>query len=485
MRSEVQNAWMNELTTKFESIKLRFEFNESKGEHTVCVGSRNYQPLKLELNVKDNYGRCEDSYSYEHFHDGLCIDGDMWGGRESYSTSQSFSDWVTAKAHSMIARHLNWVLEEHIEKSMNAPQKFCSALGDSPESRLIQREHDLSMDDNTKTIYRLMAITFKIQQGDQDSFDDLLEQLDDLPGSIDQHDSPFSLLCRHYLPHLNNKQIQQVMKRLSKRLEDDVRRICQPGSEGHRQFPTLKKRMAQTAPKVGAFLSQVLDNLHNEQNHPETDPKFAKISKLIKRYNRLRRNFAHYSPRGKKPHKDGKELIRIENEINQFWRNELDGLDGLAKNEITRVHVENGRFLSAGSCGYFGWLRNLGKHDVVVDGLITQTNDLTLCQLRHQSHPHAFEMMLNNALGSFLDGKNDEHARMGAEIIERLETVISWETNEALYQFACIFARSGHLERAIEFTKRTIELGTNKRYIEHDSDFDNVRHDPRFLALIA
>ena len=84
-----------------------------------------------------------------------------------------------------------------------------------------------------------------------------------------------------------------------------------------------------------------------------------------------------------------------------------------------------------------------------------------------------------------LTGGNDEHARMGAEIIERLETVISWKTNEALYQFACVFARAGYLDRAIEYIQRTIELGTNKVHIENDSDFDNVRDDARFIALVG
>ena len=476
---------MNELTTKFESINLRFEFNESEGEHTVCVGTRKYQPFKLILNVEDNCGRCEDSRTYEYFNNGWCSEGDMWGGQEIYSTSQSFSDWVTDKAHSMVARHFNWTLEEHIEKSMNTPQTFCNALGDSAELRLIQTETELSIDDNTKNIYRLMDTTFKIQQGHHASFENLLVQLNDLPGSIDEYDSPLSLLVGITLPLLNDEQIEQVMKCLSNRLEDDVKRICQPDGDLIRRFPTLKKRVAQTAPEVGAFMTDIVDRLYIQQNQTVKEPKYEQISKLIEQYNKLRSDFAHYSPSGQGPYQDGEELIRIESEINQFWRNELEGLEGLALSETTRRITESGRFLSAGSSAYFGWLRNMGQHDVVVNGLITQTNDLKLCELRHRSHPRVFEGMLNNALGSFIDGGNDEHARKGAEIIERLEAVMSWGTNEALYQFACIFARSGRLDRAIEFTRRTIELGTNKHDIELVRDFDNARHDPRFLALLA
>ena len=93
--------------------------------------------------------------------------------------------------------------------------------------------------------------------------------------------------------------------------------------------------------------------------------------------------------RGEDFHQDGKDSVRIETQLNHFWLHELEGLEGLALSEITRSLTEAGRFLSAGSCGYFGWLRNLGQHDIVLNGLLTQTKDLRLCQLRHLSHPKA------------------------------------------------------------------------------------------------
>ena len=288
MRSDNQNSFLNQLAEKFKGINLRFEFNEPMQEHTLCVGTRSVQPLKLVLNVKENHGKCEDGYTFKHFNNGWCTDGDMWGGRDTYSTSQSYPDWVTEKVHMMVATHLQWTLGKQLNELTNDPRKLCSALGDSAECHLVQTQTSLPLDDHIKKVYQLILTTFKIYQGHHASFEQLLEKLDDVTGSIGEDDSPFSLLIGMTVPLLTDAQIEQVMERIGKRIEDDVRRICQADSELSRQFPTLKKRMAQTAPKVGLLISDLIDSLHGETRPTQQDPKVAKTSKLIERYNEHR-----------------------------------------------------------------------------------------------------------------------------------------------------------------------------------------------------
>ena len=74
------------------------------------------------------------------------------------------------------------------------------------------------------------------------------------------------------------------------------------------------------------------------------------------------------------------------------------------------------------------------------------------------------------------------------------ETALEWaamahetnpESSGVAYNSACIFARLGDTERALDLIERAIALGSrNKKYFETDSDFASVRDNPRFKALL-
>jgi tetratricopeptide (TPR) repeat protein len=56
----------------------------------------------------------------------------------------------------------------------------------------------------------------------------------------------------------------------------------------------------------------------------------------------------------------------------------------------------------------------------------------------------------------------------------------------ALVNSACVHARLGHKEEAMEFLERVFARGCGKRdWIEHDPDYDILRDDPRFRTLLA
>ena len=60
----------------------------------------------------------------------------------------------------------------------------------------------------------------------------------------------------------------------------------------------------------------------------------------------------------------------------------------------------------------------------------------------------------------------------------------SWETPRVLYNFACIAARSGQVERALGYLKVTREAGINVAHMKKDPDLKSLRKHPQFKKLI-
>lgn len=53
------------------------------------------------------------------------------------------------------------------------------------------------------------------------------------------------------------------------------------------------------------------------------------------------------------------------------------------------------------------------------------------------------------------------------------------------YNLACFYVRAGDVERALECLEKRIEGGALPReWVDNDPDFDAVRDDPRFQALV-
>jgi tetratricopeptide (TPR) repeat protein len=74
------------------------------------------------------------------------------------------------------------------------------------------------------------------------------------------------------------------------------------------------------------------------------------------------------------------------------------------------------------------------------------------------------------------------------------ETALEWadrayrtdpKSGGVAYNSACLLARLGDTDRALDLLERAIELGArNKKYFETDTDFASIRQHPRFKALL-
>jgi adenylate cyclase len=103
------------------------------------------------------------------------------------------------------------------------------------------------------------------------------------------------------------------------------------------------------------------------------------------------------------------------------------------------------------------------------------------CKKAARLHPEDVRAVYLCA-GALIDSGCEEEAK------EWIDRAIGLAPNDVgvTYNAACTYSRLNLRDEAVRYLARTIELGFNeKTWIEHDSDFDNVREHPGYKEIIS
>ncbi len=111
----------------------------------------------------------------------------------------------------------------------------------------------------------------------------------------------------------------------------------------------------------------------------------------------------------------------------------------------------------------------------------TQRRGVEIARKHLEANPEDARAMYLSA-GALLDlGRHDE----SRTLLDRTLQLAKGEPS-VLFNSACVFARSGEPDRAIEMLAACLKAGWgNLAWIAHDPDFDAIRDDPRFQALLV
>lgn len=487
MTELVLPQFLLELMRTYRGFNLRCCHSEkADGIVTVKIGERDIQPLDFTLNLEQQFGVCESSCDFEHYSGGSAVHGTMWDESEDDRSIRvmTFEAWVTGRVKALVNRHLKWCIEERQDAQKHNPLEVVSALGSIGDVLRSDRAAYEGVDKKLFAVYEVMALVSECVNAGEETFDHLIEAIPKIPGTMQELSSPWSFFVGFGLPVLSDQQLDRTIPLIKSRLENEALNAIEAYASDQRHFQRFKTRFEQAPQKVGQLLQPLLDAAVENKAPPKGNEIEEKFHRLVTKYNELRRDFAHYRPSSKKPFKDGRRLVDLENKINRFWLEQLKETNGLYIDTFRTKIIGDGRFLSAGSVGYLGWLRVQEEFQMAVDILTSQLADLEMVGLRHASHPQVFEMLINNGLGSFIDSQKPKHIEQGIALIDGIEQVISWSTSEPLYQLACLYARGGRTERALDFVEQAVSHGESIMDMSRDVDLRSIVNEWRFTQLL-
>ena len=101
--------------------------------------------------------------------------------------------------------------------------------------------------------------------------------------------------------------------------------------------------------------------------------------------------------------------------------------------------------------------------------------------------PYAIERFLDEHRGSVLDMGGGSSVHEHEDNLARAERALALSPDDrgVLYNLACFYSIAGEKGTAIDCLEKAAAVGrVSREWVEHDSDLDPIRDEPRYRALL-
>ncbi len=122
-------------------------------------------------------------------------------------------------------------------------------------------------------------------------------------------------------------------------------------------------------------------------------------------------------------------------------------------------------------------LKSLGRHD---EAMATYRKQVYLSEKHLEQHPDDSRacIMAANAYANLQDAERSAKFAARATAIDPADPMV-------LYNVACLYGALGRTDDCLTALEQGVNKGWgDKAWLEHDSDLDSIRNEPRYLALV-
>ena len=177
-------------------------------------------------------------------------------------------------------------------------------------------------------------------------------------------------------------------------------------------------------------------------------------------------------------------LLELEDILNAHWLSRPE--------EELQANIRASHLLCGGTLLWIALWKCAEKPEKAFGRIRKFFSDWDRVRLLYASEPRSMEELIDSACVALLDSKGEQGSREAYALLNRVLAELPPTQNpRANYDYACIFARCGDVEQAVKqlgpfiSDPDTKDISRSFSRIRHDPDFDGIRKDPRFVALMA
>lgn len=525
----------------FSLDKQRLQLHAVPGKKNVfSIGLEADHHYGLLVNFKEQSAELKDGYSLTQYHNGYTTTYTQWDDCEpdSYKAG-SFETWVREALLKDIHRQLSWhiesFLEDDIASNIDALILLCEDFAQLPEfefthygnkslhftilAAIHRSRENQSISDSDRRLFESFMEEFQKDSTEsaQQILSVILALMPEIPTVISEYyhqllETRYGLNSEEELPLEYLSYQSNFVAKMSKNERSfhnaALLQKCTSSAHCHTMAAALSDYPEESRAYIEKGLSFTPDDLSllifaetfylNQKEDEQLKDVRRRITALdgtsgsdnniqdtINRYTQLCNDYQYFSP-STDSSVTAIELLELEGELNQYWLGQLPPPTSLNRDLVETQLIAQQRFLSSGSASVVGWLRNCQRYQEVVDYTMTIVDQVELNRLRHHSNTRGFEAFINNALGAFLDSQDEAHIQQAIQLMDGLERAIpTWKSRDGFYNRACVAARAGQIERALNCIKEMKRLKFSIQEMKWDSDLKILHQHPDFLALFG